>query len=396
MAAGKKRWRHFMEWLHLWVGLVSSVPVFIVCLTGCLWVFRDEVTAITQAELTVEAEQLPYLPPSHFREGGLSLLAEQHHRTFTIDKVTYLARNKAVVVTCFGEDDDEPAFVAFNPYSGALIAHWQGYTATERFFAFIIYGHRYLWLPPNIGKLVVGWSCILFLVVLVSGLVWWYPRKWNKSTRQKSFRVKWRARWKRLTIDLHNVLGFYALSLLIVLTATGLVYSFLWFEKGYFSLLTAGERLPDKAYPMRAAIGQPVAPDADDELWHRSAVYAGSTQTIILLYPIAASDTYAFIVNPSTTTRHRQYYRFFDPVSLKELTYSHPSGTPFGNLSGRGERFFKRNYDIHVGAIGGLPTKIVAFLASLVGASLPITGFLVWYNRKWRKKRPSFLTNESE
>jgi hypothetical protein len=28
----------------------------------------------------------------------------------------------------------------------------------------------------------------------------------------------------------------------------------------------------------------------------------------------------------------------------------------------------------------------MAFLASLIGASLPITGFLIWYGRKFKKK----------
>jgi uncharacterized iron-regulated membrane protein len=44
------------------------------------------------------------------------------------------------------------------------------------------------------------------------------------------------------------------------------------------------------------------------------------------------------------------------------------------------------NYDIHVGSILGFPGKVLAFLASLIGASLPITGFLVWYGRKFKKK----------
>ncbi|WP_233207986.1 PepSY domain-containing protein [Siphonobacter sp. BAB-5405] len=40
------------------------------------------------------------------------------------------------------------------------------------------------------------------------------------------------------------------------------------------------------------------------------------------------------------------------------------------------------NYDIHVGSVLGFPGKVLAFLASLIGASLPVTGFLVWWNRK--------------
>ena len=45
------------------------------------------------------------------------------------------------------------------------------------------------------------------------------------------------------------------------------------------------------------------------------------------------------------------------------------------------------NYDIHVGSILGFPGKVMAFLASLIGASLPITGFLVWYGRKFKKRK---------
>jgi uncharacterized iron-regulated membrane protein len=39
-----------------------------------------------------------------------------------------------------------------------------------------------------------------------------------------------------------------------------------------------------------------------------------------------------------------------------------------------------------VGAALGLPGKIIAFIASLLIASLPITGFLIFYGKKIRKK----------
>jgi len=43
------------------------------------------------------------------------------------------------------------------------------------------------------------------------------------------------------------------------------------------------------------------------------------------------------------------------------------------------------NYDIHVGAIAGLTGKVIAFIASLVCASLPVTGFLIWWGKKYKK-----------
>jgi len=45
------------------------------------------------------------------------------------------------------------------------------------------------------------------------------------------------------------------------------------------------------------------------------------------------------------------------------------------------------NYDIHIGAVLGLPGKIMAFVASLIAASLPITGFIIWWGRKKKSKK---------
>jgi uncharacterized iron-regulated membrane protein len=49
------------------------------------------------------------------------------------------------------------------------------------------------------------------------------------------------------------------------------------------------------------------------------------------------------------------------------------------------------NYDIHVGAVLGLTGKILAFIASLVAASLPVTGTLIWIGRKRKMKYQPFI-----
>jgi uncharacterized iron-regulated membrane protein len=45
------------------------------------------------------------------------------------------------------------------------------------------------------------------------------------------------------------------------------------------------------------------------------------------------------------------------------------------------------NYDIHIGSIFGLTGRIAMFLAVLIGASLPITGFYIWWGRNNKKKK---------
>ena len=46
------------------------------------------------------------------------------------------------------------------------------------------------------------------------------------------------------------------------------------------------------------------------------------------------------------------------------------------------DKIMRMNYDIHTGAILGLPGKIFAFLISLLIASLPITGILIWWGKR--------------
>ena len=53
------------------------------------------------------------------------------------------------------------------------------------------------------------------------------------------------------------------------------------------------------------------------------------------------------------------------------------------------EKIMRMNYDVHVGAIAGLPGKILAFFLSAIIASLPVTGFLIWWGRRNKAKKES-------
>jgi len=50
------------------------------------------------------------------------------------------------------------------------------------------------------------------------------------------------------------------------------------------------------------------------------------------------------------------------------------------------DKLLRMNYDIHTGAILGITGKILAFFASLIAASLPVTGLYIWVGRKKKKR----------
>jgi uncharacterized iron-regulated membrane protein len=92
-------------------------------------------------------------------------------------------------------------------------------------------------------------------------------------------------------------------------------------------------------------------------------------------------------------------------VYVKHLSYSYhkSSSLIFDENSGEllhthdmkdknfGEKTVGANYDIHVGSILGLPTKIIAFIVSLICASLPVTGFMIWWGRRKRKPENNII-----
>jgi uncharacterized iron-regulated membrane protein len=90
-------------------------------------------------------------------------------------------------------------------------------------------------------------------------------------------------------------------------------------------------------------------------------------------------------INPDNQTYWKTDYRYFDPYTLKELEVDHV----YGKLSdaSAADKLLRMNYDIHTGAIIGLPGKILAFCASLLCASLPITGFYIWWGRRKKDRR---------
>ena len=101
-----------------------------------------------------------------------------------------------------------------------------------------------------------------------------------------------------------------------------------------------------------------------------------------LHYPTTAEESIYVEVSNSKGLYYDADYRFFDQNTLEELETPAIYGK-YGNAS-VADKILRMNYDIHIGAIGGIAGKIIAFLVSLLTASLPVTGILLWYGRNYK------------
>lgn len=359
--------------IHLWLGLTSGLVVFIVAITGCIYAFQAEIQDLVQSYRFVEIEDKEVLPPSKIWEAADEALPEKH-----IHGIMYYGPGRAAQAIYFSLEENYYYFVYVNPYTGNVLKVKNEYAD---FFRIVLDGHFYLWLPAHIGQPFVASMTLVFLVMMISGLVLWWPK--NKNGRKQRFSIKWNGQWKRKNYDLHNVMGFYVMLFGIVFALTGLVWGFMWFRDGVFFAASGGEKYVEYYTPASntQASYKGTIP-AIDQVWEIMKQEYPHAEWIEVHPPEDSVGAIAANANPDASTYWKMDYRYFDQYTLEELPVDH-MWNRFHEATGA-EKLMRMNYYIHVGAIAGIPGKILAFGLSLIIASLPITGFLIWYGRKKR------------
>jgi uncharacterized iron-regulated membrane protein len=364
--------------IHLVLGLTSGLVVFMVSITGCILAFEQEIKTFTEPYRHVEARaNVPFLPPS-----VLQASAEKALPGKKANGVLYGLKNRNAEVGFYNAVPEYYYVVYVDPYTAEVKHVWN---EDEDFFHFILNGHFYLWLPTNIGQTVVATSCLIFLFMMVSGLILWWPR--NRAAAKQRFSIKWDAAWRRKNYDLHNVPGFYTMLIGIIFAVTGLVWGFQWWSQSLYTV-TGGKGSdafynPTSDTTVTSNFAKPV--EAVDKAWLALEKEYPGNEGINISIPHLKSESIYSYVNFRAGTYYKVDYNYFDQHTLKRIPASGPFSGKYSEADIAG-KLRRMNYDIHVGAIWGLPGKILAFFASLVCASLPVTGFIIWWGRNKKKK----------
>ncbi|WP_281633059.1 PepSY-associated TM helix domain-containing protein [Flavobacterium luteolum] len=436
-----------MAWLHLWLGLASGIIVVIVSLTGCIYVFENEIRDFIEDWRFVKPQEKAFLLPSQ-----LVTIADNKMKDKKATSVTFGAKDEAAIVGYFvekkengergskeenkkgerrkdfakneskseksevkvqknekgkgkGKRKDEKrkggrrqgTFISvyMNPYTGDILnIKSVSRSDSPDFFRWILNGHRALWLPYDIGRPIVGVAVLIFVVLLISGIVLWWPTKWIKSIIDKSFKIKWDASFKRVNYDMHNVFGFYSCIFLFFIAVTGLVWSFGWWSKSLYWVTSGGKPLVENRESPKSDTTHVKAfniTTADKVLLNLRKENPQAAGIMISIPAKPADPIGAFVYKQKHTFYNMDRYSF-DQQTLKEISIKTPFSGKYveANIP---DKIRRMNYDIHVGRVLGLTGKIIAFLASLISASLPITGFIIWWGKqKFGKKKPAAKT----
>lgn len=378
----------FKKWagkLHLWLGLTSGLIVFVVAITGSIFVFRDEIRHALLKDLRyVEAHGSP-LPvdqlwqntqqhiPGNYK---LSWVNVNNNPDRSWEFCCYKADPDAI--TYFGSLDYYVRYYV-NPYTGKILG---SVDEEHEFFNVVKMLHWSLLLSTDYGQPIVGWSTFIFVVMLITGIILWWPK--NKAAARQRFWFRWKSitKWKRKNYDLHNIPGFYLLIPLFIIACTGLAFAFRWFQALIYVAFAGTTIHP--ALPETHSISHTIEAVQPMDSAFISARDHYPKAAAFQISPPGDSDT-SGVINVYVQQKEDRYYK------MQTMKFDQYNGKLLLNKSydskNLGEKVLDANYDIHVGAILGLPGKILAFLASTICASLPITGFLIWYGRKFKKRK---------
>ncbi|MBB6463634.1 PepSY-associated TM helix domain-containing protein [Flammeovirga kamogawensis] len=363
--------------LHLILGLVSGLIVFIVSITGCIYTFEHEIQELTQPYRFVKEVKGKVLPPSIIKE-----IAYKATDGMDVQRIYYETPENASMALHYADDAPYFYLTFIDQYTGEVL---KIKNLRTDFFTVILYLHISLLLPN--GELIVGIATLVFFIMLVSGIVLWWPKNKKKNAVKQKFKIKWNGRWRRKNYDLHSVLGFYAAWVLLFTIITGLIWSFEWFENSLYFIASGGDTPQKTTYVSEVSSNNLTNSSlpAIDRAWYKVLEDDTTILGTTIYIPQKETDPIKIYSSPDYGTYGKLDWRYFDQYSLKELSDKNDFSGRYQNAT-TAQKIFRLNYDIHTGAILGITGKFIMFFISLISASLPITGFLLWLGRKKKKK----------
>ena len=366
--------------IHLWLSVPFGLIISLICFSGAMLVFENEVMELVRHELyyvkKVETVSLPVdrlleevelTLPDSVSVTGISVFSDPE-RAWQVN----LSKPRR-------------ASVYVDPYTGEI----KGKYERPAFFVTMFRLHR--WLLDSMkadggvfwGKMIVGVSTLLFVVVLISGIVIWWPR--TRKALKNSLRISVGRGFRRFWYDLHVAGGMYALFFLLAMALTGLTWSFGWYRAGFYKVfgVEVQQGGTHSGVTLRGGRGsdQPgknVSHSSSYVCWQQ--VYEQLALNNPGYKQITLSDGVANVsFNTFGNQRASDRYKFNPHSGEIDEVVLYKDAEKAGKIRGW-------IYSVHVGSWGGMLTRLLTFIAALIGATLPLTGYYLWIKRIWRKK----------
>lgn len=369
--------------IHLWLGIVSGIILFIICLTGTILTFQEEIVEFIDSEL-YEVE----IKGESIKLEKIIEIVENENHVSVKEIIKYPEANRALTFSVIDsnyiknppEKRIRPDYISVDQYSAnsmGKLADGSG----SKIVHYIEEIHRFLLMGPNIGRAVTGAATIIFVILCFSGLWLWFPKKlkhWQKLKFWKQgFTIKI-SNWKRINYDIHNTFGFYLLFPLLIMGFSAFIWSYEWYYEGLEKVL--GDKLGKARFDKTVMIDSSKTISSKLNIDELLKISDKELNYDALAYRITLpeSDDKSIMIRKKPAGFFR--YDAADKIQLNPYTGEIIDIERFKDYS-FGSKVAQLIRSIHVGSFYGSFTKWIYFFACLVATTLPITGTIIWINK---------------
>lgn len=367
--------------LHWFLGITLGASLSFMALSGVTMSFEDEIMLALspQARVSVPAEGQRLSPAVMIerlrqQRPGERLMSLQVEQQSDLAWIAAFQRQKG--------QRNQRVFV--DPYRAVI----QGEATGAQFFDTVRNLHRFLSPDGNnpTGRLITGASAVSLIFFALSGL--WL--RWSAGSRslrdwlRPDFRLNGRALYRML----HQVFGSWLALLYLVSACSGLWWSSETYRQGLTGLLS------DNAAPPRVAKqakgGKIPAAEPDwQQVWQQVERHYGTHyQSALLLIP-PPGKAIRIRVLPEGAAHARALDELSIPPHQPQIVHF----SAYRDLS-TGARILADMDPIHTGALFGLPGRIALLISSLCLPLFFVTGLLMYWKRRSRRRQQPVHTKE--
>jgi uncharacterized iron-regulated membrane protein len=368
--------------VHLWAGVLLSLYICAIGVSGSILVFKDELTprpARTGAFNGTEA----CTPETLVAALGAA------ERAYPARKVVLascpIAANAFYQIHMHAAGG--PTITVYvEPQSNRVAG---GVDLQNTWIEWVDRFHIDLLITKN-GRQWNGAGALALVVLVITGLVIWWPgiRNWARGLS-----VDFRRSWKRINYDLHSAIGIWTIVFVFTWALTGVYFA--W-EAPFERAIRALSPITTAAYPSEAVdrLESRAVPAVSGSLDLESVLH-----TAISAVPDARLEGLFFgsgkaplltvyMAHGAMGDYANTAFLYFDQLTGKLLYVWHR-----GENHTLGDWLLWLSVPLHFGTSFGMAGKIVWAAAGLVLPLLAITGAVMYWNR-WLSKRVAALTRK--
>jgi uncharacterized iron-regulated membrane protein len=353
--------------VHLWVGVITGLYVFVVCVSGAALVFRIDMQRAMHPALFSPRTSGPVADPVAIMES-----VKRAYPAATLSGIDAPTTSRPTYLA-YAVSGDRFLTLLLDPVSAEMIGE-----LSDRSFVRTLQDLHFDLLAGRTGRIVNGVGALALLAMCLTGLVIWWP---VRSNGQRGLTVDFRRQWKRVNRDLHSAVGIWTVAMVAMWSVTG----------AYFAFPSTFRAAVNRVSPLTVVRAPesdlPRSPESRRPTW-RSLVDEARTRVPgqhVARVVVPSSDRAAFLVMLSRVQPTPAGGADLTSVYLDQYTgaaLTEPEKTPRTS----GDIVMAWVAPLHVGNFAGNAVRVAWFIFGLSPAVLFATGFIMWWTRVVRPR----------